>query len=125
MGKNTVVALLADNRPLSFECFLLLSRCHILYPVTELRKLAGREKGYLAAAVTHQIRLNLVGREMQRAGSSPVSIHGTLSPGELSPVQEPVMGEAGALHSQEWADSQAAAAMDGKKETFERLEGAG
>lgn len=47
-----------------------------------------------------------------------------LSPGELSPVQEPVMGEAGALRNQEWADSQAAAVMDGKKETFKRLKGA-
>lgn len=55
--------------------------------------MASREKSYLAAAVTHQIRLNL----LKRTGDVehwlfPNEHTSTLSPGELSGVQEPATG---------------------------------
>lgn len=62
--------------------------------------MASREKGFLAVAVTHQIRLNLLKRmgdvESWLFPSEPMS---TLSPGELSGMQEPGRGEPGALRS--------------------------
>lgn len=56
--------------------------------------MASREKDYLAAAVTHQMRLNLLKRTGDvESWLFPNEHMSTLSPGELSGVQEPAMGE--------------------------------
>ncbi|KAK4830291.1 hypothetical protein QYF61_009494 [Mycteria americana] len=96
----------------------------IHYIVRELRKLASREQGYLAAAVAHQIRWNLPKRMGDvESWLFPDAHMRTLSPGELSAVQEPAMGGGRGRRVLCAAGSgpTAKCRSDGKKDTFKSL----